>query len=375
MEEKLKKLQCSGCGSDIQSAHPQKVGYLEEKSLNKLLENNRPLLCRRCFRLLHYKEVTPLQIEAKDFEKVINKIPSKVSIVAVTDIFDLTVEFFSLLKQLPKSDEIIIVVNKIEDLPRDYKIAAVLDWIRKQAKKEQINLLYIVPVSAKTKYNIDLLYQILSQEIKSDEVYFIGNANVGKSSLINALIKSQSRAFTEPAISLLPGTTLNFLSFKNGHQNWYDTPGLLLKNQELPFLKLKDWESILPNSRLKPRTFQVFSGQTMFIGGLGWIEFLSGPKTSFIFYFNSQVTIHRRKTGSEVTNLEFYERQLGKILVPPREGNLSIGKFIFNKTTVKIREKTDFVIPAIGWVSINPGLELQIVTLEDLSGSLRIAIV
>lgn len=372
MENQIKELQCSGCGSNLQHDDSKQLGYIDLKTLEKLQTSERPLLCKRCFKLLNYKEVTPLNINSGDFLEILEKIPSNVTVVAVTDIFDLTPDFFSLLKKLSSTNKFLIVVNKIEDLPRDYKIAAVQDWVRKTAVKENINLQYIVPVSVKTKYNIDILFQILSDEINDDNVYFIGNANVGKSSLINALIKSQEKQITTPAISSLPGTTLNFLTFKNGNQTWYDTPGVLLSNQSLKFLNLDDWQKILPNKRLKPVTFQLLAGQSIFFAGFGWVDFVKGYKTSITFYFNEQVTLHRKKTD---LNREFYYNHVGQILKPPASINQSTMDIKLKEQKIETNSKTDVVFGGIGWFTLAKGITVNLTTIEPLEISTRPAII
>lgn len=356
MENKLGHFQCRGCGSQIQEIAPQQPGYLEHRNLINLISKQQPILCKRCFKLIHYKEVTPLTIQVNDFEKIISRIPSGVTIIAVTDIFDLSQDFFNWLKKFPDKNNFIIVINKIEDLPRDYKISAIQNWIRKTAKANKINLQYIVPVSAKTKYNIDLLYQILDQEVKKNKIYFVGNANVGKSSLINALIKSQNQNITEPAISALPGTTLNLLTFQNGDQTWVDTPGLVLKNQSLSFLKLSDWKLILPNRRIRPVTYQLDAGQSIFVGGFGWLDYLDGPKASFTFYFNEQVRLHRKKTNHD--NQEFFVKHFGEILIPPKERSVDPCKIDIATKIENFSYKTDLVFSGLGWISITKGKKI-----------------
>ncbi|BDR58314.1 ribosome biogenesis GTPase YqeH [Xylocopilactobacillus apicola] len=368
MENKIENFQCSGCGAKLQDLQKNQAGYLNQQTLEKLLDEQRPLLCQRCFRLLHYKEVTPLEIGASDFATILKQIPAGSLIIAVTDIFDLSDEFFALLKQFPASNQFVIVINKIEDLPRDYKIAAVQDWVRNHAIREKISLRYIVPVSAKTKYNIDILSQILNQELEDRELYFVGNANVGKSSLINALIKSQAGKFIEPAISSLPGTTLNFLTFKNGSKTWYDTPGLLLTNQAPSFLSLSDWQILLPQKRIRPLIFQIQAGQSIFIGGLGWLDYKKGPKISLVFYFNSQVVIHRRKTSE---NEDFYVNHVGDLLFPPQK----LERPSFRTNTFQANYKYDLVFPAMGWVTVSQKAKINLTLLEPLKVSLRKAIV
>lgn len=372
MENKIDPIQCRGCGAKIQETMPNQPGYIEHRNLVNLLAKQKPILCKRCFRLLHYKEVIPLTVKGSDFAHIISQIPNQVTIIAVTDIFDLAPDFFNWLKTFPQQDNFIIVINKIEDLPRDYKISAVQNWIRKTARQIGLNLQYIVPVSAKTKYNIDLLYQILDQELPQRQVYFVGNANVGKSSLINALIKSQKQNITEPAISALPGTTLNLLTFQNGDQTWVDTPGLVLPNQAVSFLTLADWKLILPDRRLRPITYQLNPGQSIFIGGLGWLDYLMGPRTSFTFYFNEQVRLHRKKT---IDNDVFFAQHYGDILTPPAQKVVDSTAIKLANNIMNLPPKTDLVFPGMGWVTIAKAEKISLNFSQELTITQREALV
>ena len=65
-------------------------------------------------------------------------------------------------------------------------------------------------VSSKKGYYIDDLLNTIDFLRKERDVYFVGCANVGKSSLINALLR-RNLNYTNDVIatSLIPGTTLN----------------------------------------------------------------------------------------------------------------------------------------------------------------------
>ena len=46
-------LHCIGCGAQIQTENPSKLGYTPKSALEKGIANNE-VYCQRCFRLRHY---------------------------------------------------------------------------------------------------------------------------------------------------------------------------------------------------------------------------------------------------------------------------------------------------------------------------------
>ena len=70
----------------------------------------------------------------------------------------------------------------------------------------------------------------------------------------------------------------------------------------------------MPKKEIKTINYQLKSGQTVFISGLGWIDYLDGEKTTMVFYFSDRLVIHRTKT---INSTSFFNRQVGNLLMPP----------------------------------------------------------
>ena len=81
------KVYCIGCGVEIQSEDQNKQGYLPKSVVEKSIDGN--LVCKRCFRLKNYNEVSDVQLGAEDFYQLIKTLSKKDAlIVKVVDIFD-----------------------------------------------------------------------------------------------------------------------------------------------------------------------------------------------------------------------------------------------------------------------------------------------
>lgn len=68
------------------------------------------------------------------------------------------------------------------------------------------------------------------------------------------------------------------------NSHWcYDTPGTIQPDQIIDLLTIEEIIKTLPNKIISPRTFVLQPEETIFIGGLGRLDYLEGNK--FIRYF------------------------------------------------------------------------------------------
>ena len=119
------------------------------------------------------------------------------------------------------------------------------------------------------------------------------------------------------------------------------------------YLNSKDLDLIAPKKPLKPATYQLNSGQTLFLGGLGRIDFVSGEKTSFTVYTARGLYVHRTKTENAD---EFYEKHVGDLLTPPHgDENLPAMKGqTYHPTT-----KSDLLFGGIGFITVPAGVVVK----------------
>ncbi|MBS2634289.1 hypothetical protein KFY46_26625, partial [Salmonella enterica subsp. enterica serovar 1,4,[5],12:i:-] len=65
---------------------------------------------------------------------------------------------------------------------------------------------------------------------------------------------------------------------------------------------------------IKPKTYQLNAGQTLFLGGLGRFDFIDGDKQGFTAFFDNNLKLHRTKLdGADA----FYDKHVGSLLMPP----------------------------------------------------------
>ncbi|XP_061690402.1 nitric oxide-associated protein 1 isoform X2 [Syngnathoides biaculeatus] len=203
--EPISDTRCSGCGAVLHCAHATVPGYLPSEKYKVLLREERlnSATCQRCHLLRHHQEALNLQVSKDEFRNVLRKIRSQRALVLlIVDLLDVP---DSLVPELPDlvgpNKHVVVLGNKIDLLPADSPNH--LQRIRRQLGQFCREAGFGPQRSWKYK----------------GDVYLVGSANAGKSTLFNTLLQSdycKSRASDvvgKATISPWPGTTLNLLKF------------------------------------------------------------------------------------------------------------------------------------------------------------------
>ncbi|ENH97593.1 GTPase YqeH [Gracilibacillus halophilus YIM-C55.5] len=340
---------CDGCGARLQSEDPNASGYVPTSALQQ-----EDVICKRCFRLKHYNEVQSVEYSDDDYLTMIQEIhKTKGLVVKIVDIFDFNGSFISSLQRLTGDNPIILIGNKVDLLPKSTKRNKLIQWMKKTAADLGLKVQDAFLVSATTGEGFDQVETVIEDMRNEQDVYVVGCTNVGKSTFINQLINRTSGIEDAITTSYFPGTTLGFIQIPLDDQTaLYDTPGVVNRSQLVHYVTDKDVKKITPKKEIKPKVFQLEEQQTLFLGGFGRFDFEKGLQQSFICYFSNELYIHRTKMSNAD---EFYHKHVGELLQPPTEKTLETLPPLV-KQDIKIPlEKTDIVIPGLGWITIAEG--------------------
>ena len=358
---------CNGCGAILQNTDESKAGFipkLDEKSTT----------CKRCFRMMHYNELPKIVASNADYEKVIdNVVNRKALMVYIVDIFAFKSTFNKLMIEKLRGNDVILVANKVDLLPKSVNLSKVVEWISKECQKKFFKVLAIGIASAKKGYYMDELIKTIDLARRERDVYFVGCANVGKSSIINALLKKTTSISNDViATSIIPGTTLNEIRIPYFEDNcaFIDTPGLINESDVLNHLLPVSYQKIIPTNELKPITYQITNGNSIFLAGLASLSFNCNEPISVTVYASKDLYIHRCKT--ERVN-DLYENQLGKLLTPPTLDEINDVKYI--NDNYKISGKKDLWFSGFGFVQIIGNCEISLKRLDKTEVYLTSAII
>lgn len=347
------EIRCIGCGALIQTTDKEAPGYTPESALKKGLENGE-VYCQRCFRLRHYNEIQDVHLTDDDFLKLLNEIGTEDAlIVNVIDIFDFNGSLIPGLHRFVGNNPVLLVGNKVDLLPKSLKRGKMTQWLRERAFEEGLRPEEVILTSAVKPKEMEALLETIEKHRKGRDVFVVGVTNVGKSTLINQIIKMTAGVQNLITTSQFPGTTLDKIEIPLEDGKFLiDTPGIIHRHQMAHVLGDKDLKLIAPKKEIKPMVYQLNEGQTLFFGGVARFDYLKGGRRSFTAYTSNDLKIHRTKLEN-ADNL--YQKQVGELLQPPRKDEVAdfpeLVRFEFT-----IKEKSDIVFAGLGWVTVNePG--------------------
>ncbi|SHE13843.1 GTPase YqeH [Chlamydia abortus] len=355
MEEDL--LQCEGCGIELQTDDPSRLGYVPEQALLKV-----PVICQRCYRIKHYNEISSVTPNQDDFLKMLSHVGETNSLVIhIVDLFDFEGSLISGLQRFVGNNPILLVVNKMDLLPKVTNWNRILNWIRKQAKESGLKVVDVVLCSAKKNIGFDRLLEKLGEYRKGRDVYVVGATNAGKSTLINRLIRDYSDLESELTTSQYPGTTLDLVRIPlDDGKSIIDTPGIVYSYRLTEVVPKPVLPVLLPDKTIKPAVYQLNEKQTLFIGGFARFDFAKGPRQSFTCFFSNSLPVHRTKLERAD---ELYNNHRGELLKPPTKEQLEqIPPLAKHPVSIRKGQQSDVLISGLGWIKINSpeGAELVI---------------
>ncbi len=364
----MNDVRCIGCGGALQNTDKQAPFYTP-----KQIDEDTMILCQRCFRMRHYGEITPSYVDETRFYQLLHEIASlDVLIVNVLDAFDLEGSMMPQIHKITEQKDVLVVVNKRDLLPKIVSDGKLRHRILRYLKKAHIHAVDVMMVSAVKKYEIDALLDTLAKRSRGKDIYMVGATNVGKSSLINAML-SASTAMKEGLITVSNSrnTTQGLIAIPFENQTIYDTPGLLNKNHVAHLLKETSYQAVQPKKEVKPKVYQLKPEQTLFLGGLAQIDFLEGKASDFVVYVSEKLYIHRRKLEASDA---FYKEHVQRLLVPPYEGE-TLHERTNKQISFKPNQKRDVVIPGLGFVTLLGQGTIQIKTPKGIVPYVREALI
>ncbi len=223
---------CIGCGAQIQTTDQTAPGYTPKSALEKGLASGE-LYCQRCFRLRHYNEIVPVGLTDDDFLRLLTQIQdANALIVYVVDIFDFNGSIIPGLHRFVGDNPVLLVGNKEDLLPQSLKRSKLRDWLRQRANEQGLRPVDVALLSAKTNHSVDQFLQKVDKYRGDRDVYIVGVTNVGKSTLINQIIRQNTGARDVITTSRFPGTTLDKIEIPLGDDHvLVDTPGSFINHK------------------------------------------------------------------------------------------------------------------------------------------------
>lgn len=308
---------CHGCGIVLQDEDINKLGF------TKNIDSE---LCERCFRIKHYNDYKRVIKDNNYVLDLLKKIDPEALVVLVIDIINIP-ETFELINKCIKND-ILLVFSKADLLPSEM-YEGKLDKIAKS-----LNISYVdkLLVSSNKNYNLDLLMEKINQHKKTNNVYFVGFSNSGKSTLLNKIIYDYTDLNENITTSLLPSTTLDLIEIKiDDDLAIIDTPGLLEEGNLIDVVDQNHLNKIMPKKKINPKVYQVKGSQLINIEDIITIGLTD---SNIVLYISNALKV-TREYNKKINGLEFDLNKDEDLVIP------GLG-FISFKTKAHVVIKTNY---------------------------------
>lgn len=339
---------CAGCGIALQSETADKPGFVPQSAASR-----QPAVCQRCFRIKNYNDASSVAVDQNEFVKLLSGIGATDSLVVhIVDLFDFEGSLISGLQRFVGGNPVLLVVNKTDLLPKSTNLNRIRNWVQKQAKAQGLRIVDVVLCSAMRNTGFDRVIDAIQTYREGRDVYVVGATNVGKSTLINRLIRDYSDLDRELTVSRYPGTTLDAVRIPlDDGKAIIDTPGIVYASRMTELVPRSVLHALLPEKPLKPLVYQLEEGQSLFFGGLARFDFAEGAPQSFTLYVAPGMKVHRTKLERAD---ELYAKHKGDLLSPPTKAELDeIPAWTRHTLRIPPGGNSDVYISGLGWIHAN----------------------
>lgn len=297
---------CYGCGAILQDQYPDEKGYIPPEKFQNEDEN----LCQRCYKLRHYSTYKEAPSLNNEYITILNDAKKNNDlIVYVLNAFTMNSSFITNISNY-LSDNILVIVNK-RDIVSYISDLKLLDQCERLLAENNIKAKDIVLTSSANNNasNIEDIFNKIEVMRNGKSVYFIGVNQVGKSSLVNSLLRQYKNNTTKMiTTSPYPHTTLDVISIPLDESSYiYDTPGIENPDSIISHVEPSLARFLLPRDKVKGKTESLKPGQSIVISNFFRLDLLDGKKATFTYYFAPDLPVSKinlAKANSYIDSLK-----------------------------------------------------------------------
>lgn len=340
-----------GCGIELQSEDEKKEGYVPES----VLAEKGNAICKRCFKIKNYGQYIPVKLTEEDYVKEVKKVlPNAGLILLVVDIMEFETSMDENIIKLIKGKPVILIVNKMDILPREMNPSRTAVWVHKKLESYKLKILDIAMLSTIKNYGVNGVMRKINHFYKNGVTAVVmGTTNVGKSTFVNSFFTNEGYM----TVSKYPGTTLSFIKSKipDTNINIIDTPGIIPNGRISDKVCEECNIKIVPSKKVVSKRIKLDAERVLMFGGLVSIQNIDieGERPIIDVFTTPDIKLHE-------TNIEKSENLISRIddrifSVPCDKCKDKYYENEFEYSEFEIESDKDFVIKGLGWIAVRRG--------------------
>lgn len=300
MAKAVRVRRCFHCGAILQSTNPRQPGFISKE----IIENNKPdalLYCNKCYqqiRAINYSELEE-SVDDDILTVLEDAVATDAFIIWVVDLFAFNGTLNPKITKAIKNLKIAVIGTKRDLFPKTIKDETFIRYLKERFSEFHIKPHSISIFGHESKIQGDKLIEKLHQARQGHDVYMIGTATSGKTSIINKVMKSFENKSQWPIKSeIYPNTKIKVLEIPLSNSSFfYELPGLSLDTSACSKIEKDLVKIITPKKHvhISPRLMK--SDETLLIGNLVGFTLVKGRTTAVKCYTSEQVEVRKVKTS------------------------------------------------------------------------------
>lgn len=251
-----------------------------------------------------------------------------------------------------KDKNLLLVINKIDLLPRNTDLNVLKEHIKKYFLTYDINISddRIFLNSALDIEGARAVMEKIYLTKNNHDVYIVGSKYSGKHTLVDSFLKIYNNLSHE-YISRYIECGLEILKIPfNKKTALYNVEGYENPNSLLPKLSKATFHQVAPKRQVKNRAFPIDKKYCLFVGGFAILEPINKEDSFINCYFSDNVTVDR------VMNIKMLDRFLvlnnTKLLKPSFSKIKKVEDFDVYYITLTEDKIVDISILGLGWITL-----------------------
>lgn len=298
MAHAIRVRRCFHCGAVLQTKNSKEPGYILESTI----VNNKPdalLYCNRCYSKIKALNYSELDVDVdEDLNKILkDALATDAMMIWVVDLFAFNGVLNPDIVKIAKKLDVIVLGTKRDLFPRVVKNEYLTRFLNERFNEYGIKPIATHIFGHESDINPKELLDKLNTLRKGKDIYMVGGATSGKTSIINKIltgyvnkskwaIKSEIYKDTKSKVLEVPLSNSSFL---------YELPGFPLSTSILSKVEKENVKALTPRKSIKVSQRSMIKNDAILAGNLVQFSMIKGKPCIVKLYAAEGVEIKKCK--------------------------------------------------------------------------------